>query len=101
MLRTSLQNRRVPPLVRLGTIQDMSSVAKKLAIARKAVEGIRKIEDELMKGSDDVGYVQHHSEWIAVMAKNTSTEARESVVVLNRMRSDLEKYLKELKNALN
>jgi len=47
MLRKKFQGRQEQPFVSLGTIRDMTALARKLAMMREAVSQIRKQEREL------------------------------------------------------
>lgn len=101
MSRRQLQSKLAPPLVRLGTLRDMGLVAKKLAVARKAIEEIRRIEDDLIKkGKEDMRVFKQEMAWTATMAKNAGHAAEDSIVLLKGIKVKVEQYLREL-NATN
>ncbi len=51
MLRKKFQGRQEQSFVSLGTIRDMTDLARKLAMMREAVKQIRKQEIELERGA--------------------------------------------------
>ena len=51
MLRKKFQGRQEQSFVSLGTIRDMTALARKLAMMREAVKQIRKQEIELERGA--------------------------------------------------
>lgn len=100
MLRRRLQSKHRQPLVSLGTIPGMTAVAKKLAISNKAIEVIKEIEDELLaKGKEDMRVFKQKMEWTAKVARSAGSAAEEAITMLKQMRTDVEKYLRDEKNA--
>ena len=102
MSRIRLQSKRVPPLVNLGTIRAMAVVAKKIAMARKAIEAIREVEDELLlKRKENMQIFKQKMEWTATTARSAGEQAAEAVTILKGMKGDVEKYLRDLKDAID
>lgn len=102
MSRRQLQSKLAPPLVRLGTLRDMGLVAKKLALAKKAIEEICRIEDDLVKkGQEDMRVFKQKMAWTATMAIKTGHAAADSIVLLKGIKAKVEQYLRELNNATN
>jgi uncharacterized protein YigA (DUF484 family) len=75
----------------------MGMVAKKIAIARKAIEEIASIEFDLeRKGTQNEKFYKQEMDWLAIMAKNAGHAASDSVVLLKGIKSTIEQYLREL-----
>lgn len=98
-LRQSQDRHPRPPLVRLGTIRGMGVVARNLAIARKAVEEIKSIEDELIsQGRENREVFRKKMEWTASVAKSAGKSASDAAEILRAIRADVDKYLRDEKN---
>jgi uncharacterized protein YigA (DUF484 family) len=100
MPQRRLQSKHRQPLVSLGTIPNMSAVARKLSIARKAIEEINKIEDDLLKkGKEDMRVFKQKMDWTAKVSRSAGKVVGEAIDLLRTMRTDVEKYLRDEKNA--
>ena len=95
-----LQRKEVPPFVRVGTIRDMSSVARKLGMIRVGLQEIKKIEDNIETESDN-DRVQGMRKSVGLIAFKIQEWSEESIDVLQKMKRNVETYLRDLKNASN
>lgn len=95
MAQKSLQSSLSHPFVELETIRGMSRVARKLAIARKAIDEIREIEKDLLasKGKGNLSLAMNE---IASFARSAGRMAGESVELLRDMRNRIKIYVREL-----
>jgi len=100
MPQREFQSKHSQPFVRLGTLESMTTVARKLAIARKAVVEIRDIEIGLLaKGREDSKVFAEKMEWTAHCAKEAGEAMKSAMIILKGMRVDVENYLRDVKNA--
>ena len=84
------------PFVDLGTIPSMTLVARKMAIARKAVAEIIEVEDEcLVKGHENSKVFVQKLEWIESVSQSAGKAAKEAIGILRGIRSDVDQYLKD------
>lgn len=100
MSRIKLQSKplRVPPLIKLGTLNAMAMVARKIAISRKAIEAIGDVESDLLKkGKEDGQVFKQKMMWIASVSRGASANAAEAVMILKGMKGDVEGYLREFR----
>jgi len=87
------------PLVRLGTIRSMAVVARNLAIARKAVDEIKDIEDELLaRGRENRQVFRKKMEWTASVARSAGKAVSDAVEMIRVIQADVEQYLRDEKN---
>lgn len=82
--------------VSLGTLRRMSHVATKMAVARKAIEGIRDIEDALVTSGDDARLLRQGMSETASLARLAGRSAAEAIGILRQMVPDIEAYLVEV-----
>ena len=92
MERTPLVAGLSQPFVRLGTLKGMSDVAGKLAVAKKAVEEVRDVEERLL--STTVGRDQMNAAMrdVSAAADAAASAADEAIDVLSKMRGDVERF---------
>lgn len=97
MSQRRLQSKHSQPFVRLGTIRDMTSVARKLAMVRAAVQEIGRIEGELLKVRDE----RQTKKGLLAMAE-TALKAQkwseEAVVTLQEIKRNVEGFLREARH---
>ena len=91
----------VPAFYRLGTLADMSRMAAKLALARKAIAEIRKIEDYLEAHSGEVSNddfklaMKETSDYAETVASATG----EAVEFLKTVKANVESYQESIHDA--
>lgn len=96
-----LQSRHSQPFVRLSTIRDMTTVARKMAMIRAAVQEVVKIESQLLSSNPSRQVAIQGAEAIAKAAGSVGQWAGEAADILKAMRRDIEGYMRDLRNAPN
>lgn len=93
--------RELPAFYRAGTLANMSRMAVKLALARKAIREIRAIEDYLAVNG---GYLQD-SEFKKAMKETqgyavvVADAVSEAIVILKKVKSDVQSYQESVHDA--
>lgn len=100
MSRVRLQSRDSQPFVRLGTIRDMTSVARKMAMMRAAVQEINRIEGELLKNPTRQEFRQLLEDMVQA-AQNARQWTEEVIEILKKITRNVEGYMRDLKNAVD
>ena len=94
------QRKEVPPYVRVGTIRDMAAVAKNLGMIRVGIEEIKKIEDKIESESDPER-VRGMNRSVGLIAFKVQEWSDDSIDILQKMKRNVEIYLRDLKNAID
>lgn len=88
----------LPPFVDIGTLRDMSDVAAKIALIRRYVGEVKKIEYKLLReGADGKRFDLAMSE-TAKFAKICADKADEAIGVLEGIRQGIHVYLRRIQN---
>jgi hypothetical protein len=99
MTSRRLQGRVGNPFVRQGTIRDMATVAKKLAMIRSAVEEVEKAEDVISSSNKGSREWSKAVEKMNLAGKKGQEWCGEAVAILNGVKRKSEGYLRGLQNA--
>jgi hypothetical protein len=99
MLRTGSRSKHEQAYVKLGTMRDMSTVARKMAAARQAIREIEKIEGMLGDWGDDRRF-RGRMQDIADLAVVVRHETKDSITILRSIKTDVEAYLRDLRRVL-
>lgn len=91
----------LPAFYRLGTLADMSRMAAKIALARKAIGEIRKIENyleahknETMESGFDIAMKETRDYALIVAGA-----MRDAVMILKKVRASVESYREDVHDA--
>lgn len=92
----------LPLFAKVGALEDMAMVAKKLAVAKKAVGRIRAIEAKLDAEKEntlqvDFDLAMKETAKFAKMAADSAKAARD---ILKKLRPKVETYQRKLKDAV-
>lgn len=93
----------LPAFYRLGTLADMSVTARKMALARKAIREIRKVEDYFKANKTNLLESEFNS-GMKEMSQYSITVANainETIVILKDMTRKIESYQEEIHDATN
>ena len=101
MTRRQLQSRQSQAFVKLGTIRDMNTVARNLALMRAAVQAMQKLEVQLQDQIGDKQKWRQTIENIVIVATDAGAASREAAAILRNMKAEVEQYLRDLKNGTN
>ena len=91
----------LPQFAKVGALEDMAQVAKRLVVAKKAIEQIRAIEDKLEreKGStlerDFALAMAETARYAGIAAEN----AKQAAAILKKLKPRVEAYQRKLKDA--
>ena len=93
----------LPSFAKVGAMLDMSSVAKKLVMAKKAVAEIRAIENKLEAEADntlqkDFNLAMRET---AKYAKIAADNAGAAIAILKRLKPKVDAYQRKLKDAVS
>lgn len=89
----------LPPFIDVGTLRDMSDVASKIAVIRRYVLEVRRIEYKLLREDvGDKGFVLAMEE-MAKFAKTCAEKSSEAIRVLEGIKSGIQSYLRRIQDA--
>ena len=101
MRREELPRDPLPPFVKLRTIPDMTKIATKLVMAKKAVKEMGKIENVLLRGNVSEGDFNLATKEIARYANIVASSTNDAVKFLKIIRGKVGGFRKVLGNAVN
>jgi hypothetical protein len=87
----------------MGTLADMSAMARKIALARKAIGEIRRIEDYLLANKYSVSQADANSGWKETIdyCVIVADSVNEAIAILKDVKGKIEKYQEEIHDATN
>ena len=93
----------LPPFYKLGTFSDMSRMARKLALARKAIVEIRRLEDNLeeLQGSITEGELKTQAKQINDYSLIMANLVKEAIEILTVVKSKIGSYRERVQDAVD
>jgi hypothetical protein len=91
-----LQGKLEQPFVRQGTVQDMTSVARKFAMVRSATQEIARAEKVMMSQDDGSREWKMAGRDMLEAAKKGQEWCRDMISILNGIKRNSESYLRGL-----
>ena len=97
------KEKQLPSLIKTGVMDDFSLVARKMAVAGKAIEQVRLIENKLMAERDNISEERFKLAMneTAKYSRMAADASRGAILILKKMKPQMEGYQKELKNAVS
>ena len=88
--------KELPSFVRLNTLRDMSKIALRIAVAKKAIAEIRKIRMLLATGRADVDDVELAAKELAFYGDTIADKAAEAGEMVGKLTKKVEGYRRKL-----
>ena len=101
MTRRSLQGRQSLAFGKLGTMRDMHIVASKIGLMKAAAQELQELEMRLQGQSGDKQKWRQTIENIVEVATTAGHASHDAAAILRTMKTEVEQYLRDLKNAID
>ena len=94
--------KQLPPFVRIGTLRDMTAIAKRLATAKKAVQFVVDIEKEFEARKDtmSIAELKLAMDETKRFANIVANSAKSAIEILRTVKPKVRAYQREALNAV-